>query len=429
MMRILICLLAIAVPCSAQASVLTLEEARRQARGTRADTRIHQARLDRARALINKAGASRRPKLIGTVDVEAAPGSELIRVRDLDESPSADPFLVQASRPISDGLNSFLPQFRYGALLGLTWNVVDFGRSASMEVAARAEERARRADQDLATRALTAQVDAAYLAWLGAREHVTLEQAAVRAAQQRLKNLQVQVNAGSAAPSTLLQAQADVAVAELAWAEVDSEREEARLLLEETLGRALPEGIRPDPRLLDRAPAPTTTGTDPATSAWGARADAAKATARHRAAARRPVLSASALAGVRGQLGTVFPAYRAQVALQVPLWDGGVAHAEAEAARAEARELSARQDAAERAAVEATRRAQHAVKAASRTADLAEALVALIESRSRDARQRFEDGAATLEELRAIDADLIRARSTLLNARITRTRAILELHP
>lgn len=428
-MRILVCLLLIGFSRAAHGDLLTLEDARRQARVTRAEMTVHQARLERADALIRKVGATRRPRLVSTVDLEAAPGSELIFVdgRIDRRSPTTDPFLVAASRPIDEGLEAFAPQLRYSALVGLEWNAYDFGRTEAMRAAARAEGQALRADRALAERILTAQVDTAYLAWLGARERATLERQNIRAARQRLADVEVQVDAGSAAPSALLAARADVAVAELAMADVESEHRKARLLLEETLGHSLAPETRPDPRLLDRLPVSTATGADPEAATWAARAEAAQASARSHIAALRPQLSAAAFAGARGQFATVFPAYRVQIALRVPMWDGGVARAEADMARAQARELSARRAEAERAATHARRRAREGLETSARRVDLAASLVALVEARFRDAGERFDEGAATPAELRAIDADLRRARTTLLSARLARTRAVLEM--
>ena len=429
-MRILVCLLFVAFSRAAYAELLTLEDARQFARATRAEMAVHQARLDRAHALIRRVGATRRPRLVGTFDLEAAPGSELVFVKgSLDEADldNGEPFLVAASRPIDEGIEAFAPQFRYGAFVGVEWNLYDFGRTAATRTAAHAEERARRADRVVAERVLTTQVDAAYLAWLGAEERAALEEDNIRAARRRLADLEVRVGAGSAAPSTRLAARADLAIAELAQAEVESERRTARLLLEETLGRALAPDAHPDPRLLDRIRVSTATGADPAAAAWAARADAARATAKSHLARTRPQLTASALAGVRGQLTTVFPAYRAQVTLQVPLWDGGVARADADAARAEARELATRRAEAKRTASQATRRAWETLKTAVQKVDLATSLVGLVEARARDARERFDEGAASPAELRAIDADLLQARATLLSARLARTQAVLDL--
>ena len=423
--------------------VVTLQQLRARALGARPELSLHDARLAQASAKIDEAKAAQRPQVAGRLEALASPGSELIRVENLEGVDRSDPtdrgdeFIVGGSKTISDGSEAFEPQARYSAQVGVEWTVWDFGRSAAAIGAARAERRAREAEAAQTRDALVRAVDEVYLEWLGAVERAKFEAGAVRRYLERRTDLKERAAAGTLAPSAVLPLNADVASARLRESYADSAVRLARLAVEEAIGGALAPNATPDPHLLTMG-APTATAAadrsagsagsdDPADRALGARVQAARQLAELHDKRYLPQLKAAVSAGIRGQSLTVFPFYAATIGLDFPLYDGGSGSARAEAARADARALMSQREQRRSKRDRARTRQEIRLEQAQHRVALAERLVAATRAHLKDVLQRYADAAANSSELTQAHAAEAQSESQLLTAKLDRARAALAL--
>jgi outer membrane protein TolC len=201
----------------------------------------------------------------------------------------------------------------------------------------------------------------------------------------------------------------------------------AKIALERATGAPLPVNAAPDATLLDRQPSRPDVGETLETVALKRQRASALATAHYYERGTSPVLSGIAEAGVRGQMSNVFPAYRALVSLAIPLWDGGVADAQAARAREEAASLDAKER-EHRTFVKAERaRARNDWAGSAERLRLAESLYALAAARSRDAEERYNLGEGKIESVLETGAVLSRAEREVVLAKVYRTDAALRL--
>ncbi len=427
--------------------VVTLQQLRARALKGRPELALQDARLAGAEARVAQAKTPLLPRVSGRVEANASPGSELVTVNDINTN---DEFIVAGSKTIDDGLDAFDPQLRYSARLGVTWNVWDFGRTDAATQAARAELRARQAEAAQTREALIVAVDEVYIEWLGAYERARLEARTIERLNERIAGLKTKISAGGLAPSALLPLEADLAGAELRRDYAEGAVEIARLAVEDAVAQPLAPNAIPDSSLLDAFERPSTNGDPPsaekpaekpdekpaekpdekpdrAADALAARADAARATARLHEKRYAPQLSASASAGLRGQLDTLFPFYIAGVGLEIPLYDGGEGSARAAAARADAKALE--EQLAQRASEQSRTRVRGRLRLAQarRRVVLAQKLVQATEARLKDTVERYEEAAARSNELIDAQAQNAQAGAQLLTAKLDRARAALAL--
>jgi outer membrane protein TolC len=418
--------LASSVPARAE-TLVRLSELRAQALKDRPELAAEDARVAQAAARVDEAGAARRPEIAGTVETSVAPGGQLV---ELPASVTGDgPLLVQGSPTLDQGGAAFEPQVRYAGVVGVDWNVHDFGRTEAAERAARAEARAREADRALTRRRLLSAVDATYLEWLAAERRAHAEAETVVRRRAALEDAKGRVEAGALPPSALLPLKSELAAAELSAAYAKDAELRALRAVGRAAGAPLPEDARPDPSLLELGanPLEAQPREAPEAAALQARVEAAEATAELHDRAGRPQLTASAQVGVRGQLEDFFPVYRGAIGLRLPLWDGGEAAAKAARARAEKRALMAERARQIEARAEETRAARLALRQARRRVELAAAFLSSAEAQLADAEDRRASDAATDAEVTRARAQAARAAGQLLTAKVDRAAAALRL--
>lgn len=438
---------------------ITLAELRAQAMNQRHEVSIENTRLAQAKAQESIAAAGRMPTIAATVDTSLSPGGQLIELSP-ELSGLDGPVVVQGSPTIDRGAAAFEPSFRYGGLIGVDWKVHDFGRTNALVRSARAETRAREKEAALTRRGLVAEVDAAYLAWLGASERERFEREALDRLRARRRDLEARVQLGALAPSMLLTVDAELASAELrvAYAEDDVERVQASV--EAAIGGPLAAGAQPDPGLLEiEAPTLQRASSDSSASSGSssiakrddleassilvaantgstadlagdilrARLDAMDANVDAYTKSWRPVLRVSAQVGLRGQSDHLFPVYQGSVGLSFPLWDGHQSGSRLLLAQAQRGEISARiaQHADERR--KALKQTHQAIDRSTRRLDLARAFVDRANARLVDAEQRQLEGTASDQDVTSAREQKARASVEVLTAQLDRASAILSL--
>lgn len=405
----------------ARAEVVPLAELERRALAHRASLAAARARVTAAEARAVSARAARYPTATATLSGELAPGSRLIRVRDL----KGDEYLTTGSRALGDE-GVLTPDLRHETLVTVQARLLDFGRtSASIRVADAGIEAAA-AEARLEERAVALDVRLAYLAWLHAFGSRRLL-AEVAGASRALREVaEARVEEGSARSRAVASARLEEIRARLSLERAGAELARARAGLERAATTRLPANAEPEATLLAisaAAPSPI----DPEARALEQRRSALKAAAAGRRATRYPIVSLSAEAGLRGQAATLFPLYRVGLAVTIPIFDGSAASAAATLAEAQASELVA-------AATEARARAQAQRAEALVASEHAEREVAIAEELAREAdrivkRVEEEHALGEVDREQLIQARLERshARLELLAARVERARAILFL--
>lgn len=417
-------LLLAALAGPARAAVVSLPALERQLQGDAGRFAPARARLDGAAAKVDLAGAPLRPTLGAGAELEALPGSRLVRVEDVN----GDPYLVQGARAFGDP-GVLLPYPRYGASLTATARLWDFGRTDAAVDSAEADREALRAGARAERTEAVLELRRAYAAWL--LSAVTREALAEGVAGARLvrQRAEARVAEGAAVPATVLAASESEARLGLDLARAEASVARARGAVERALLAPLPADATPDAALLDVSPPGGAPTEDARIGALARERDAALAAGRKSDRARAPVLAATGDAGVRGQQTSLFPTYRAGISLEVPLLDGGAASAGGDVARARAAELGA----LARNATLRARREEAAVRAELAALDAAiagaRALVTAAEARLASAEAGLSAGAALVEGVVEARARVTSARVDLLALRVERATAVLRLLP
>jgi outer membrane protein TolC len=218
-------------------------------------------------------------------------------------------------------------------------NVFDFGRTASRIRAvehrarsARTEERALREDVVRSARE-------AYLAWTVAYARVALAERHQEDGRKRAAMVAGAIAEGGRPRADLNAARQDEVALEMEVAGARAGLDHARGALEQVAGATWSDSAVPDLGLLETPAIGDSIDARLASAALEQKADAATAVAESFAHEHAPFVSTSAEAGVRGQATSMFPAYRVGITVTVPLWDGGLASAQAQSARAQAESL------------------------------------------------------------------------------------------
>jgi outer membrane protein TolC len=417
-------LLAVFFARSAAGDVVRLQDLEARARLARHSIRAQHAEVGAARADAAFARSTYFPTIAVNADVSAAPGGHLVRVTD---DSSHEEYLVAGSKTIGSGPSALLPEPRYGGTIALTGRLYDFGRTRSATTAADASVVAATAAENAARDRVVSEVRGAYLDWLGAELMHDASLRALTNARSRLGVVQARVDSGTRPHSELAPAQYDETLAELDECESRRQVTGARLSLERAVGAPLPRGGTPDVTVLDAAPAKQFTPQTADIVALAKEGTAALAMAHFHDREASPVLTATAEAGIRGQLADVFPTYRAGIGLTVPISDGGAAAARAARSRSEATALGAREREAESAARSERDRAASDWERSVERVRLAEALYATAVARARDTADRYSLGQEPLERLLDADAAVTRAEREILLGKLARADAALRL--
>lgn len=463
------------VAAPARADVVTLETVEKLALHERAPLQADAAASRAARADVDKAERAYLPNIGLNADATVGPGSQLI------ELPGNTDILVQGAYKLGKS-HAFDPRVRTNVDLQLKSNLYDFGRTRSAVEAARAKNAAVAAERDVTAQTILQAVRASYVRWLGAYELLTLAAQSASDARARRERVQALIGEGVRPAADLTPAQADEALAALELERARGNLRAAKLAVEHASGSSLSDGAEPDRSLLERhaaitappsvppagtepsrnpdglaspgAPAgaanpsaPSSAATsaaavptmptpssaeasavgDPLARALALQANAARATAAAAEHSDAPALTAGASAGLHAQNLTPFPSYSVGVGLSIPLWDGGISDASADAARAHASELDARG----RAQRESERqRRDRAALEANNAAGLLRAaldLQAICDKRLREAEQAYELGAAGIEPIAQARGGLRHAQSEVVLARLAAVEAGLAL--
>ncbi|HVW27425.1 MAG TPA: TolC family protein [Polyangiaceae bacterium] len=405
------------------ADVVRLRDLEARALAGRPQLRAEHAEIAAARADAAFARSAYYPTIGVNADASAAPGGHLVRIADVS---SRAEYLVAGSKTVGES-NAFVPEARYGGTLALSSRLYDFGRTRSAANAADASVVAAAAGERAARDRVVNEVRAAYLDWLGAELLHVASLRALTNARSRIDVVKARIDTGTRPRSEMDPAVYDEKLAELDECESRRRVTATELSLERAVGAPLPENGTPDTTLLDMTP-PKQLSTDTSEIvALSKQSAAAVAMAHFHDRENSPVLSASAEAGVRGQLADVFPTYRAAIALTVPIADGGAASARAARSRSEATAIEAREREASIAL-----RSEHDVAANDwargvERVRLAESLYAVAASRARDVADRYSLGQDPLERLLEADSAVTRAEREVLLARLARADAALRL--
>lgn len=380
-----------------------------------------------ARTRLAEVRASRRPVVAATVDVSAAPGGEFFDVLAAPDPDNPDAsrerVRVSAVNALEDGLDGLEPQLRYGASMGLDWNLFDFGRTSASLGAAEAELRAARLEEALQRANLIEAVDLAYLSWLSAFAERDLRRASLARAEAAVADRALDVEAGAAAPTEVEEAELRVVAARLRSLDADEALADARRQLEGAAGIDLPRATAPDLAWLEDPSVEAAAGL-PRSRALAARVEAAEAQAIAVSRGKRARLLAEASAGLRGQELTLIPVYRGGLELRVPVTDGGARKARVERAEAETDALRVRLQDAQAAEARSARhrdagldRAELRVELSLRYLELSTAALddARAEAGSPGAETRIQQAWSRVEQ----------AQAALLAARVGRAERLL----
>jgi outer membrane protein TolC len=400
-----------------------LQDLEARARLARPTIRAQHAEVGAARADAAFARSAYFPTIAVNADVSGSPGGHLVRVTD---DRNNEEYLVAGSKTIGSP-SALLPEVRYGGTIALTGRLYDFGRTRSATSAADASVVAAAAAETAARDRVVSEVRAAYLDWLGAELLHVASNRALTNTRSRLETVQARVDTGTRPPSELAPAQYDMKLAELDECESRRQVSTARVSLELAVGAALPRGGTPDASLLDAAPPKQFTTQTADIVALAKEGTAALAMAHFHDRETSPVLTATAEAGIRGQLADVFPTYRAGIGISIPIADGGAAAARAARSRSEASALEAREHEAENASRSERDRAASDWERSVERVRLAESLYATAVARARDTADRYSLGQDPLERLLEADAAVTRAEREVLLGKLARADAALRL--
>lgn len=420
--------------------VLTLEEARTWALKGRPEMASYEARVKAAEARVRVAGSAIKPRSSASVEALASPGGQLIEVyqvsgRNADGSPRLDSenIATVSGRPTlgdEDSLQALEPVMRFRGRVGLEWQALDFGRTAAVTRAARAEKAARAAEMATNRDELLDAVDDAYFVWLGAVKHFELLRDSVLRAERRAKDLEEKQEIGVISESDILPVRYSVTLTKLRAAAGRKTVRRSLLALQVAVGlnQKLPIHAYPDMNLLEKPPESRDVS-DPQLI-YSAQAKAARSRALAASRALMPSL------GLKGALGfglqsefsgsagapAAFPYYEVGLVFSIPVWDGGKKRGEADAAEAEAQALVAR---AQAEVIQAKARAEREtldLTSNQERVELAESLVSWAAKVRADVESRLAEGASDTQVLEQADERMASAQAEWLDARLERAR-------
>jgi outer membrane protein TolC len=412
-------------PRPVAAEVIALSKCEKLALKDRPALASDAARLRGARAETDRASSAYYPSLSFEAQSSVSPGSVLFSVAD---PATGSRYLVPGAPDLGSG-RAFDPQFRQELALELRGTIYDFGRTAAAVEAGRARQGAGVASADATRARIVGFVRSAYLAWLGASELQNIAAQAAADAENRRTHLEALIAEGVKPHADLSPALSDELLIKLELERARGELRTAKLMLEQAIGKPLSETAEPDLALLQRVATVSTPAPDPALRALASQREAANKTTRQQDKGNAPVLTGKLSAGARAQGTTVFPAYAVGIGFSVPLWDGGVAHANAAVARARVDELSAQMR--ERRELHRNDLQRARLDAANANARLtsAEALLETCTQRLQEAEESYELAAGSIDQVAQAREMLRRARSEVVLAKLARVDAELRIAP
>jgi outer membrane protein len=432
----------------ASAEVVALKDLEQRALEHHALLQAGAARERAAAATVREAESAYKPRLGFNVDSNVAPGRRIVRVqragqKNPDGTVTLDPTevsLVQGVNALTgtDAKLAFLPQWRTTASLALGANLYDFGRTQAAVAASRAKLQSSKVEQDLTKAQVVGGVRIAYLTWLSAHQMSQLTQTAAEDGVRRSARVNALIQEGARPRAELAPVEADRLLTELELERALGELDGARLMLEQAVGAPLSPSAEPDLTVLD-VPAPQAAreerSVDPALRMLVHQRAALEATARMQRKEGMPVLSASAAAGFGAQLDLYdgsfkgLPSYAVGLGLTVPLWDGGSNKAAADATEAQADELRLRLESTESEREHERKRARLDAEHAEKRQRTAEQLREVCNTRVADVEAGYELGAMQFDQVQQARAQLRRAETEVVLARVSRAEAVLRVAP
>jgi outer membrane protein TolC len=441
-------------PPLASAETLTLAEVEARAQRDRPELAERRASIDRANADRAAAAAKGGPTLVARGELSLAPGAELLEIPYENET-----YFVSGSRAFGQG-GALTPLPRFAVVLAGKYTILDFGRTSLGVRAAEASILAQRASLVQAKVELVRSARKSYLDWIEAHQTWQLAQRDAEVTSARTVSVRELILEGARPATDATLSAYDEQLAKLRQARAYR----ASLLAFESLAAALqsdlPRDAVPELDVIETPGAPVASGT--ASNATASNATASNATTLDARAAGTPspgighdqaldvldrqrdaALSAARAAGrwrapqldITGELGAsgvdeqLFPAYRAGVALNIPIFDGGAMSASADQYRAEARGLDARRERLAKEIAAARRAAETALASASEELGMSLELLATAETLLSEAEDHYRSGSDTLERVLSAQRSLVQARREVLTSKLENARARLELRP
>lgn len=416
------------------AEVVSLKDLEQRALEHHALLQAGAARERAAAATVREAESAYMPRIGLNLDSNVAPGRRIITITD---PKTGDQSFVQgvAALKTKDNGPAFLPQWRSTAMLMLGANLYDFGRTSAAVAASRAREQSTKVEQDVTRSQVISGVRVSYLTWLSAYELHRLSAAATEDGSKRSARVVALVQEGARPRAEFAPVEADRLLSELELARAEGDLDSSRLLVEQAVGVPLSPTAEPDLHVLDVQPsAPEQArAVDPALRMLVHQRAALEATARMHRKEGAPVLSASAAGGIGLQISDdspkALPSYAVGLAMSVPLWDGGGNKAAADATEAQADELRLRLESTESEREHERKRARLDAEHAEKRQHTAEQLLAVCGTRVADVEAGYELGAMQFDQVQQARAQLRRAQTEVVLARVARAEAVLRLAP
>jgi outer membrane protein TolC len=408
------------------------------------------ARERAAAATVREAESAYMPRVGFNLDSNVAPGRRIVKVptqgaavrQNADGTLTVDPntndyALVQGVNALKKSGNgqALLPQWRSTAMLMVGANLYDFGRTAAAVAAARAQHESRRVEQDVTRAQVLGGVRVAYLTWLSAHELHRLSATATEDGTRRSRRVLALVQEGARPRAEIAPVEADRLLSELERERAEGDLDSSRLMVEQAVGLPLSTTAEPDLSVLDVQPPSNgpQRQVDPSLRMLVHQRAALEATARMHRKEGSPVLSASGGAGVglqiSGDTPRVLPSYAVGLAMAIPLWDGGGNKAAADATEAQADELRLRLESTESEREHERKRARLDAEHAEKRQHTAEQLLEVCSSRVTDVEAGYELGAMQFDQVQQARAQLRRAQTEVVLARVARAEAVLRFAP
>ncbi|MEY4511209.1 MAG: hypothetical protein RLZZ450_3331 [Pseudomonadota bacterium] len=430
----------------AAAEVVPLQDLEQRALEHHALLQVGAARERAAAATVREAESAYMPRVGVNVDSNLGPGRRLVKVQNQFHRENGvvvldpdDYVLVQGVNALTkkNTASALTPQWRSTASLALGANLYDFGRTQAAVAASRAKLESTKAERDLTKAQVVAGVRIAYLTWLSAHQMTQLTTTSSEDGARRSARVAALVQEGARPRAELAPVEADRLLTELELERSLGDLDGARLMLEQAVGATLSTTAEPDLSVLDVASivaAPVQPSADPALRVLVHQRAALEATARMHRKEGLPVLSANAAAGIGVQIAPrqttrAFPNYIVGLAMTIPLWDGGGNKAAADATEAQADELRLRLESTESEREHEHKRARLDAEHAEKRQHTAELLLEVCSTRVADVEAGYELGAMQFDQVQQARAQLRRAQTEVVLARVARAEAVLRLAP
>lgn len=421
---------------SARADIVPLRELEKRALTATSFEESHAARGRGAEAEIRKAAAAYYPQVALRAETSLQPGRQLVRVCQPNEpkcsagDDKSNEYLVSGARALGQD-NAFAVQPINRAEITANAPIYDFGRTKAAVQAGRFSYEAIRAERDIDAEALVRTVRVAYLQWLSNHELAKVTEGSARDAEDRYARVSALVEQGVRPKVELGPVQSDALLTKLELTRAQGDLASALRTLESVVGAPLPSGAEPDASLLDDAGgvAPFSAVADALERALDRQRAAAHALELSYKRSRRPQFGVSFMAGARNQKDKFFPLYGAALSFVAPLYDGGIAKAAAQGARAQADAADAQLKQHVRDQERAHGDALHDAEKARSVRSIAEELRGLALRRLEDAQAGYELGVNGIEKIAEARALLRRAETELLMSKVSETEARLRVAP